>query len=71
MRQAVADAMNFFQGRRLILRYRAALLGLIFRKALRIDMSAGGSSSIGELTNLCSVDANRSVGRSVGRSDWH
>lgn len=29
-------------------------------------MSAGGSSSIGELTNLCSVDANRSVGRSGG-----
>lgn len=56
----MADALNFFTGRRLILRYRAALLGLIFRKALRIDMSAGASSSsVGELTNLCSVDANR------------
>lgn len=57
----MADGRNFYVGRRLILRYRAALLGLIFRKALRIDMSAGTSSSIGELTNLCSVDVNRSM----------
>lgn len=55
----MADGQNFFVGRRLILRYRAALLGLIFRKALRVDLSAGSASSIGELTNLCSVDANR------------
>lgn len=30
--QAVADGLNFFIGRRLILRYRSALIALIFRK---------------------------------------
>ena len=46
------------QGRRLLVRYRAALIDLIFRKALRLDVSASSGYSVGELTNLCSVDAN-------------
>ena len=40
-----------------MVRYRSALISLIFRKALRLDMSCS-SYSVGELTNLCSVDAN-------------
>lgn len=55
--QAVADGQNFFLGRRLIVRYKAALLNLIFRKALKLDMSCS-NYSVGELTNLCSVDAD-------------
>ena len=55
---SLPPSLSFFlEGRRLLVRYRAALIDLIFRKALRLDVSAS-SYSVGELTNLCSVDAN-------------
>lgn len=38
-------------------RYRAALVSVIYRQTLRLDLHA---ASAGQVTNLCSVDANAS-----------
>ncbi|KAG5191529.1 ABC transporter type 1, transmembrane domain-containing protein [Tribonema minus] len=54
--QGIADGRNFHMGRRIGCRVRSALVGAIFRKMLRSDMSSA-SYSAGELTNLMSVDA--------------
>jgi hypothetical protein len=43
-------------GRRIGCRVRSALVGAIFKKTLKTDMSSS-SYSAGELTNLMSVDA--------------
>jgi hypothetical protein len=45
-----------FAGRRIGCRVRSALVGAIFKKSLKTDMSSSSFSS-GELTNLMSVDA--------------
>lgn len=51
-------------------RYRAALISVIYRQTLRLDLHA---ASAGQVTNLCSVDANASdaarCGHTAGRGD--
>ena len=54
---AFCNVLQYQISRRLIFRWRAALIGLIFRQMLRIDPSVASYSS-GQVINLCSVDAN-------------
>lgn len=54
---AVANVQQFRCARRLIFRWRAALIALVFRQTLRIDPSVAAYSS-GHVINLCSVDAS-------------
>lgn len=54
--QGLADGRNFHTGRRIGCRVRGSLVGSIFRKMLKMDMSSSTYSS-GQLTNLVSVDA--------------
>jgi len=54
---ALANGQQFQIARRLIFRYRTAIIALVFRHTLRLDMSAA-SFSVGRITNLCAIDAN-------------
>ncbi len=54
---ALANVQQFKSARRLIFRWRAALIGVVFRQTLRID-SAVSTFSSGNVVNLCSVDAS-------------
>ncbi len=56
---AVANVQQFRCARRLIFRWRAALIALVFRQTLRLDPSVASYSS-GQVINLCSVDAGNS-----------
>lgn len=54
---ALANVQQFRCARRLIFRWRAALIALVFRQTLRLDPSVASYSS-GHVVNLCSVDAS-------------
>ncbi|KAI3383909.1 hypothetical protein SNEBB_000827 [Seison nebaliae] len=41
------------------LRFRTAIIGIIYRKTLRLNSTAKNSSTVGEIVNLMSVDAQR------------
>eukprot|EP00128_Syssomonas_multiformis_P009734 Colp12_sorted_trinity150504_noHs@29356 len=59
MINGLADGRNYFLGRRVGLRVRAALIGSIYKKALRINMNEQGDTTVGEITNLMSVDCQK------------
>ncbi|KAM3569743.1 hypothetical protein VYU27_008164 [Nannochloropsis oceanica] len=54
---AFANVQQYCSARRLIFRWRAALIGLVFRQTLRLDPAVSTYSS-GQVINLCSVDAS-------------
>eukprot|EP01135_Chromosphaera_perkinsii_P008905 Nk52_evm15s1524 gene=Nk52_evmTU15s1524 len=56
--KGIADGQNYFMGRRIGMHIRSALVGAVYRKALRFKASVD-SASVGEITNLMAVDANR------------
>jgi ABC-type multidrug transport system fused ATPase/permease subunit len=53
--KSIGDGQNYVRGRHIGIRVKAALIGLIYRKALKIDLSAS-KESVGMLNNLISVD---------------
>lgn len=53
--KAIGDGQNYNRGRHIGIRVKAALIGLIFKKSLKIDLSAS-KESVGKLNNLISVD---------------
>ena len=56
--KGIADGQNYFMGRRIGMHIRSALVGAVYRKSLRFKATVN-SASVGEITNLMAVDANR------------
>ncbi len=48
-------------------RIRTALISAIYRKALRVSNATRKESTIGEITNLMSIDADRFTGKNIDK----
>ncbi|GAV02763.1 hypothetical protein RvY_13289 [Ramazzottius varieornatus] len=57
--QTFAVNHHFFSAVRTGMHIRASIMALVYRKALRISSSAKRTSTLGEIVNLMSVDAQR------------